>query len=106
MIVTRQSNYTYGELDLSDAKIVSSLEKAIEVCEEDACPFIVGGAQIYELAMPKVTQIFLTRVHATVDGDTKLPSIEWSNWELEAVERFESDEKNDHPYSFEDYRRK
>ena len=85
VIVTRQTDYAFADIDLSEAKIVASIEAAILACEDDPCPFIVGGAQIYELAIPLITQIYLTRVHATILGDTKLPAIEWEKWDRESV---------------------
>ena len=35
--------------------------------------FVIGGAQVYRAALPRVDRIYLTRVHATVEGDTGLP---------------------------------
>jgi dihydrofolate reductase len=67
--------------------------------------FIIGGAEIYAIALPLVSEIHLTRVHETISGDTFLPPIDWSDWGLVASERHAADEKNDHDYSFETYRR-
>jgi dihydrofolate reductase len=48
-----------------------SLEDAIALAREtDAEPRVIGGASIYEAALPVATRIFLTEVHRPIDGDT------------------------------------
>lgn len=37
--------------------------------------FIIGGGQIYKEAMPLADRLYLTRIHATIDGDTFFPDI-------------------------------
>lgn len=101
VIVTRQDDFEF-----EGALIAHSIEEAIAACEGDHCPFVTGGAEIYRLALPWVTEIHLTRVHAEITGDTVLPSIDWSKWELVDRVRHDLDEKNTADYSFETYSRK
>jgi len=101
VIVTRQK-----DLQIEGAKVVHSIQSAIEVCEGDESPFVTGGAEIYRLALPMVDEIQLTRVHAEIEGDTFLPEIDWAQWEEISCDRFEPDEKNQAAYSFEVHRRK
>jgi dihydrofolate reductase len=35
---------------------------------------VIGGAMIYEQALPRVDRIYLTRLHREVDGDTRMPA--------------------------------
>lgn len=100
VIVTRQPDYL-----VEGAKVVTSIEDALEVTQSDNCPFVTGGAEIYTLLIPQVSEIQLTRVHVEIEGDTFLPEIQWSQWERVESVRHESDEKNDFAYSFEVYRR-
>ena len=97
VIVTRQADYTF-----EGAKIAHSVEQAVELAAEDPCPFIVGGAQIYAAAMPLVNRLLLTRVHCEIEGDTFLPEIDWSAWELESTEKGSAEVE----FTFEDYVRK
>jgi dihydrofolate reductase len=79
---------------------VFSLEDALKLVETagDAEPFIVGGAEIYRM--------YLTRVHADVEGDTYFPDFDDVNeWRLVDSEHFEADEKNQYPFSFLTYDR-
>ena len=61
--------------------------------------FVIGGAEIYRLALPLADRLQLTEVHADVPGDVTIPAPgpEWTE-----VERTDhpADERNEHPYSF------
>ena len=67
--------------------------------------FICGGAEIYRLAIPFVSEIHLTRVHTEIDGDTDLPEIAWDDWTLVEEIGFQKDEKNNFDYSFQTFTR-
>ena len=101
VIVTRNP-----EFEFEGAKVAHSLEEACELCKDDDCPFITGGAEIYRMALPKVTHLHLTRAHCEIEGDTILPEIDWDEWNLVEETRFEKDEKNEVDYSFLVYERK
>lgn len=61
---------------------VDSLHAAIAVCEQDATPFIIGGAQIYRLSLPIATHLYLTEIDLNVpDGDAKFPDIDRNVWQ-------------------------
>lgn len=101
VILTRQRDFEF-----EGAKIAHTIEQAIELAADDPSPFIVGGAEIYALAMPHVRLIYLTRVHQTLSGDTHLPEIDWKQWELTKTQESSSAEAGAGPdFTFEDYRR-
>lgn len=83
IIVTRQQDY-----QAPGCEVAHDLDQAIALARTtDAMPFILGGAAIYQLALPQVTALFLTEIDATHDGDTHFPAIDESNWQ--EVERRE-----------------
>lgn len=55
---------------------VPSIDKAIELAASTLGPkqdddiFIIGGGKVYKQTLPLVDQIYLTRVHQDIDGDT------------------------------------
>lgn len=52
-------------------ELARSFEQAVEMARRtDREPFVIGGAALYEAALPVATRIFLTEVHRKVDGDT------------------------------------
>ena len=100
VIVTRQSDY-----QVDGAVIVNSLGAAQAAATDDSELFIIGGGQIYEIALPLADRLHVTRVHTEVDGDTSFPAVDWDQWELVSAERHGADEKNDHDFTFESYQR-
>ena len=88
--------------------VVPSLEVALRVVEEsgDEEPFIAGGAEIFQLSMHRADRMYLTRVHAEVEGDTYFPDFDdVSEWHLIDSEHFEADDRNEYPYSYLLYER-
>jgi dihydrofolate reductase len=103
VIVTRQMDFQF-----EGATVVHSIDDAVQHArgQGDQLPFVVGGAEIYRLALPLVTDLFLTRVHTNIDGDTFLPEIDWSTWDAVESRRFDADDRNQFDYSFERWVRK
>lgn len=67
--------------------------------------FVIGGGQIYQAALGSADKLYLTRVHAVVEGDVRF-DFDPTEWELESEEHHEADENNEYPYSFLVYRRR
>ena len=90
------------------AQVVRSVEQALELAAEDEEPFIGGGSQIYRIALARdlVDRIFLTRIHAEVEGDTLFPDFDLEEWKLVSEEHHEADDRNEFDYSFLVYDRK
>ena len=71
IIITRDANFQVG-----GAKVVNSLEKAIEVAKNETGGeevFVIGGGQIYEQALPLTNRLYLTIVDGEYAGDTFFP---------------------------------
>lgn len=87
-------------------EVCGSLETALEKASaagETEC-FIIGGAAIYEIAMPLVKKLYVTKVLADVAGDVFFPA--WGEgWRMVSEEHFPADEKNDFPTAFQVWER-
>ena len=68
--------------------------------------FVIGGAQIYALALEVADRFYLTRVGHDYEGDTSFPEWDATKWELKQREAFERGEKYPYPFAFEMYERK
>jgi dihydrofolate reductase len=81
---------------------VDSLDNAISAAKniENEEAFVIGGAEIYHLALPIIDKIYLTEVHQTFEGDTFFPEIDKTIWKETHREDFETDEKHKVKYSF------
>ena len=86
---------------------MASLEDAFRVAADagDEEVFVIGGAEIYRLALPRSDRVYLTRVHAEVMGDAVFPEIDIENLRLVESVRHAADAKNDYPFSFNVYER-
>ena len=100
IILTRNGSFTFP-----GATVVHSLSSAREQANSDSVQFLVGGAEIYRMALPEVDEIQLTRVHVELEGDTILPPINWDEWSLRSEEKHLADSKNQYDYSFLHYQR-
>lgn len=87
-------------LRLSGAYVVPSLTAGLEMAREagETEAFVIGGASLYEEALPRADRIYLTRVHAAPDGDVLLPSIDTSQFRESSTETHPADDK--HLFSF------
>ncbi len=68
--------------------------------------FLLWAAQIYELALPKVQTLYLTKVHGTFEGDAFFPEINETEWRLVSSEDHPKDDKNDVDFTWLVYERK
>lgn len=101
--ITRQKDYAPPGI-----VVVHTLEDAIRIAEEagDHEAFIGGGAEIFEQSIHRADRMYLTRVHADVEGDTYFPDFDdVSEWHLTDAEHFDAGEKDDYPFSFLTYDR-
>jgi len=79
---------------------VGSFEQACALVADAAELCVIGGAAVYSLALPHATRLYLTRVHASVSGDTYFPLDYLRGWhERERVEH-PADERHAHAMSF------
>ena len=100
VIVTRQHGYA-----APGASIVNSLEAALTACSDDNEIFVIGGGELYQLALPLAHRIYLTTVDTAPDGDTRMPDFDMRQWALASSETFPADEKHAHAYTFAVYER-
>lgn len=82
IIITRKT-----DLIIPKAWLAASLERAIEEAGNAPEIFILGGGEIYRLALPIADRLYLTEVDVTIEGDTTFP--EWSRTEFKEAKREE-----------------
>jgi dihydrofolate reductase len=62
------------------ATAVPDLDAALRAAGPVPELVVAGGAQVYALALPRASRIYLTRIHAVIEGDTRLPDIDPACW--------------------------
>jgi dihydrofolate reductase len=101
IVVTRNAEFA-GE----GATVTHSLGEALQLarkCAEMRVTdeiMIVGGAEIYREALGLADRIYLTRVHASPEGDTTFPLADFTGWREVAHEAGERTEKDDYSFTF------
>jgi dihydrofolate reductase len=95
VVITSDKNYK-----AEGGIVVHSLKEALEISSKDDEVFIFGGGTIFKEAMHFVDRIYMTRVHALIDGDTFFPTLKLNEWKEISREDFNADEKNEYDYSF------
>ena len=99
VVISRTAEHIEG------CTIARSLEEAIAMFPADEEVFIIGGAQIYALALDVADRFYLTRVEHDYEGVTKFPEWDESQWQLVEQEAYPCGEKYPYPFAFERYER-
>ena len=101
IVITRQAG-----LEVPGVTVVASLDDALLAAGDVPEVCIIGGAEIYRLALPRADLIHLTRVQAVVDADTYFPELAAGEWDEVLVEKHAADARHSFAYSFVELRRR
>ena len=98
VVISRQAGYA-----APGAEVADSLQSALAACADAPAVYVIGGAQIYEQALPLAGRILATELHAEVAGDARFPELDPAQWQ--EVAREPQPEENGYAYDFVTYRR-
>lgn len=101
IVITRSEGF-----QATGAEVVHSLEAAVALAKTENEVFIVGGAQIYELAMPLIDVLEITEVHAEFDGDAYFPNFELNHFKLTHKEYHPADDAHKYSFTFKTWKRR
>lgn len=96
VVITRNKDY-----NPEGVLVVHSLDAALLKASGDEQPFVIGGGEIYQLAMEAADKIELTRVHGTFEADAFFPEISKDQWELISKEYHPQDERHNYAFTYE-----
>lgn len=95
IVITRSADWQYP-----DVTVAHSLDEAIAAAQTDTA-FIIGGEQIYSLAMPLIDVLHLTVIHARwASADAFFPTLDKTQWEELSREHHTSDHRNAYEFDF------
>ena len=101
IVITRNPGFQYPGVT-----VVHSLDEALQAAQTDTA-FIIGGAQVYEMALPQVDVLHLTLIHARwASADVFFPALDMSQWQEVAREHHASDHRNAYEFDFITLQRK
>ena len=100
LVISRQAG-----LSAEGAQVCADLDTALHACLEAGHEKadIIGGEQIYRLALALANEIVATEIHADIDGDAWFPDVTPAQWQ--EVERLPQPEENGLAFDFVTYRR-
>lgn len=108
IVVTKNKNYQINALlpDNTSIAIAHSLQDALKIVNGDPDEaMIIGGATLFNEALPITDLLYLTFIHAEFPGDTFFPFIDPKQWREIWREDHPSDTLNPYPYSFVTFER-
>ncbi len=97
IVLSRDPHYPVPE----GVQVVTTFAAARKICTRDnaAKMFVLGGAKIYRLALPKTDEMVITHIPLEVEGDTHFPSWNPEEWQI-------VDSRAEEDLHFVTYRRK
>ena len=88
--------------ELPGCDVYPTLEAALKSCQPDEEVYIIGGARVYQQALPLADRLCLTEVDdMPAEADAFFP--DYSDWKVETKEAHSKDERHDFNYAFVDY---
>ncbi len=102
IVISRNTSYS-----LSDCLVASSFAEAMRLIptgETEA--FVMGGAEIYAIALAHINRMYLTEVDYAGPADTYFPDYNPAEWKLISSEEFPQSNKDQFSFRFEVYDRK
>jgi dihydrofolate reductase len=85
--------------------VVDDFAEAVQIAREQAAEdgvgefCVIGGASLFELALPKARRLYLTDVHADVEGDVTLSPIDESQWREVSREEYPASDVDEYPFA-------
>lgn len=102
IVMTRDKSWT-----ANGTTVTSNMDEAMSAAgETDAKEiFVIGGGEIFKQVLPQANRVYLTRVHATLEGDAFFPELPAKEWKLLSQLDFTADAKHAYAYSFQVWQR-
>lgn len=76
IVVSRSKEFT-----APGAEVAADLDAALALCAGTPEAFVIGGAQLYAVALPRAQQLVITEIDADFEGDTYWPTIDKAQWQ-------------------------
>lgn len=101
LVLTRAAQAPFAGME-----VVATMDQAIAMAGNEPL-MVIGGGEIYALALPKASDLLLTHVHTRVEGaDAYFPAWSTSDWQVRARQTHDADERHAFAFEFADYTRR
>lgn len=99
IIISRNSGYR-SDFHNERCEVVTSLDAALELAQDEEEIMIIGGANIYGQMIDQADKLYLTFIDLDTDGDARFPDWTHHEWKEVLREKHQPDEKNSYNYQF------
>ena len=96
IVITRQQNFPAPK----GCQAVTSWKEALEKARGKGEVFVIGGAEIYRLAIPYAQLMYITKIHTRCSGNAFFPIYNISEWQEIYSQPHTRDEENEYDYTF------
>jgi dihydrofolate reductase len=86
--------------------LANSIEQAISFVDKETECFVIGGGSIYKDVIKYADRLYITKIHAEIEGDTTFPMYDVNDYQMISCEERAKDEKNSFDLSFIVYEKK
>jgi dihydrofolate reductase len=100
IVITRSNGWS-----ASGCVVAHTLETALLAAANDEEAFVIGGAQIYALALPLARRLHMTEIERDFEGDAFFPEFDRARWREVSREPYTSGGAEGFDYAFVDYER-
>lgn len=107
IVITRNQDFTAEGVTIVHTlnEAITEAKKVDEQLYQSNEIFVIGGAEIYKIAIPMATTLYLTEIHQTYEGDTYFPQFDKSEWQEISRQPHPTDERHDASFDFVEYER-
>ena len=98
LVLSRRADY-----EAAGCTILTSLDAALEYARGagEAEAFVIGGAAVYRMALPKADRLYLTEIDAEIPGDVHFPTFDRSQWRSVTSSQHEADAHHEYGFTME-----
>lgn len=100
IVLTRSVDWSRPNVHVAH-DLEAAVDRAREICAEHACDeaVVIGGAEIYALALPRADRLYGTVIDAELDGDTFFPEFDEAQWRVVDIFTHGIDERHAFAYT-------
>lgn len=101
IVISRQPG-----LEIAGCDVAGTPDEALALVDDAAEVMVIGGGDLYRQLLPRTGRIEMTRVHATIEGDTFFPELRPEDWRLVSAEEHPPNESRPIAFTFETLERR
>ena len=103
IVITRNADFKAAGVTIVHT-LDNGINAARSVNQEEI--YVIGGAEVYTMALPIATTLYMTEIHRAYEGDAYFPDFDKSEWDEVSRVPHSADERHEVGFDFVEYERK